>query len=61
MYNIPSHLVYAATGSDVAHSVINGRVVMQDRRLLTMDEDAVLDSVREIGARISGLVRPGRR
>ncbi len=61
MYNIPSHLVYAARGSDVVHSVINGRVVMRDRRLLTMDEDAVLDRLREIGAQISGLVRPGRR
>ncbi|HIJ91059.1 MAG: amidohydrolase [Desulfobulbaceae bacterium] len=61
MYNIPSHLVYAATGSDVVHSVINGRVVMRDRRLLTMDEDAVLAKLREIGAQISGLVRSGRR
>lgn len=61
MYNIPSHLVYAARGSDVAHSVINGRVVMQGRRLLTMDEDGVLDRLREIGARISGLVGLGRR
>ncbi|MHB1185942.1 MAG: amidohydrolase [Desulfobulbia bacterium] len=61
MYNIPSHLVYAATGSDVAHSVINGRVVMRDRQLLTMDEDAVLARLREIGAHISGLVRVGRR
>ncbi|MBU1405640.1 MAG: amidohydrolase [Proteobacteria bacterium] len=61
MYNIPSHLVYAATGADVAHSVINGRVVMRNRKLLTMDEDAVLDRLREIGAHISGLVRPGRR
>ncbi|MFA6282540.1 MAG: amidohydrolase [Desulfurivibrionaceae bacterium] len=61
MYNIPSHLVYAATGSDVVHSVINGRVVMRDRRLLTMDEDAVLDRLREIGARIAGMVRPERR
>lgn len=61
MYNIPSHLVYAATGADVAHSVINGRVVMRDRQLLTMDEDAVLSTLREIGARISGLVRVGRR
>jgi 5-methylthioadenosine/S-adenosylhomocysteine deaminase len=61
MYNIPSHLVYAATGSDVVHSVINGRLVMRDRRLLTMDEDAVLNKLREIGARISGVVRSGRR
>jgi 5-methylthioadenosine/S-adenosylhomocysteine deaminase len=61
MYNIPSHLVYAATGSDVVHSVINGRVVMRERRLLTMDEDAVLNKLREIGARIFGVVRSGRR
>jgi 5-methylthioadenosine/S-adenosylhomocysteine deaminase len=61
MYNIPSHLVYAATGADVAHSVINGQVVMRNRTLLTMDEGAVLDRLREIGAHISGLVRPGRR
>ena len=60
MYNIPSHLVYAATGADVAHSVINGRVVMRDRQLLTINEDAVLERLREIGARISGLVKPGR-
>ncbi|MBA3003684.1 MAG: amidohydrolase [Desulfurivibrio sp.] len=56
MYNITSHLVYAVKGSDVVHSVINGRVVMRNRRLLTMDEDAVLGKVREIGARISELV-----
>lgn len=61
MYSIPSHLVYAAKGSDVVHSVINGRVVMRNKQLLTMNEDAVLDKLREIGARISGLVRPGRR
>ncbi|MDG4476630.1 amidohydrolase family protein [Thiovibrio frasassiensis] len=61
MYNIPSHLVYAAKGSDVVHSVINGLVVMRDKQLLTMDEDAVLDRLREIGAQISGMVGPGRR
>jgi 5-methylthioadenosine/S-adenosylhomocysteine deaminase len=61
MYNIPSHLVYAAKGSDVVHSVINGRVVMRDKQLLTMDEDAVLDRLREIGTQISGMVGPGRR
>ncbi|MFA7382437.1 MAG: amidohydrolase [Desulfurivibrionaceae bacterium] len=60
MYSIPSHLVYAVNGSDVVHSVINGRVVMRDRRLLTMDEDAVLRKGREIGAHIAGLVRQGR-
>ena len=49
MYNIPSHLVYAARGSDVVHSVINGRVVMKNRRLMSLDEEAILARINEIG------------
>lgn len=41
-YNIPSHMVYAARGSDVIHSVINGTIVMQDRVLTTLDEQKIL-------------------
>lgn len=37
VYNVQSHLVYAARGSDVVHSIINGRIVMRDRRLLMAD------------------------
>ena len=50
LYHPASHLVYAARGSDVIHSVINGRLVMQDRRLLTLDEPAILARAAEIGA-----------
>lgn len=49
MYNIPSHLVYAARGADVVHSIINGRVVMQDRILQSLDEDRILARMQEIG------------
>jgi 5-methylthioadenosine/S-adenosylhomocysteine deaminase len=41
-----SHLVYAAGGSDVRHTIIHGRLVMEDRRLLTMDVNEVMDHVR---------------
>ena len=54
LYNIPSHLVYTARGGDVIHSVINGRVVMEDRTLLTIDEQAVIGRMREIGKEIIG-------
>lgn len=50
IYNPISHLVYAARGGDVIHSVINGRVVMEQRRLLTIDEQAILARAAEIGA-----------
>ncbi|WP_420209221.1 amidohydrolase [Candidatus Electronema sp. JC] len=50
LHNPVSQLVYAAKGSDVIHSVINGRVVMRARRLTTLDEAAVLDEMEKIGA-----------
>ncbi|MFC7234952.1 amidohydrolase [Halosegnis marinus] len=36
-----SHLAYAARGSDVRHTVCDGRVLMRDREVLTLDADAV--------------------
>ena len=41
LYNVYSHLVYAAKAADVRTVVINGRVVMRDLRLLTLDEAAI--------------------
>ncbi len=46
MYNPYSHLVYAARGNDVSHVLINGRLVMEGRKLLAMDLDAVLEQAR---------------
>ncbi|MFC6837122.1 amidohydrolase [Halomarina ordinaria] len=36
-----SHLAYAAAASDVRHTVCDGRVLMRDREVLTLDADAV--------------------
>jgi 5-methylthioadenosine/S-adenosylhomocysteine deaminase len=54
LYNVPSHLVYAARGGDVVHSVINGIPVMQNRKLLTLDEDEILSRMTEISRDIAG-------
>jgi 5-methylthioadenosine/S-adenosylhomocysteine deaminase len=42
VYDPVSHLVYVAKGADVRHLVVEGRVVMRDRRVLTLSEPAVL-------------------
>jgi 5-methylthioadenosine/S-adenosylhomocysteine deaminase len=42
-----SHLAYAARGCDVRHTVCDGRVLMRDREVLTLDERAVIDRARE--------------
>ena len=41
VFNIYSHLVYATKSFDVRTVVINGRIVMQNRRLLTLNENAI--------------------
>lgn len=55
MYHVPSHLVYAARGSDVVCSVINGAVVMRDRQLMFLDEEEIMGKVNEIAAGMKGL------
>ena len=52
MYNPVSHLVYAAKGSDVVHSIVNGRPLMRDRKLLTLDEAAVMAEARDLATHI---------
>ncbi len=52
LYHPVSHLVYAARGADVRHTVIDGRVVMRDRRLLTIDLEELLEKVRAKADRV---------
>jgi len=46
LYNIYSDLVYATKAADVETVIINGRVVMRNRRLLTLNETAVKADAR---------------
>ncbi len=48
MYHPASHLVYAARGSDVVATIVDGRVVMRDGRITTIDVAAVMEQVVEI-------------
>jgi 5-methylthioadenosine/S-adenosylhomocysteine deaminase len=52
LYHPFSHLVYAASGADVLTSIIGGRVVMRNRRLLTIDLNEIIGEVRKIGKAI---------
>jgi 5-methylthioadenosine/S-adenosylhomocysteine deaminase len=47
-----SALVYSVQGSDVETSIINGKVVMENRVLTTIDEEFVMGRVREIAKRV---------
>ena len=42
MYDAVSHLVYVIHGDDVLNTIVNGHVLMRDRKVLTLDEKAVI-------------------
>jgi 5-methylthioadenosine/S-adenosylhomocysteine deaminase len=51
-FNDPyQHLVYAETGSSVRTVIVNGRVVVDEGRLTTVDPAALLAETREVWAR----------
>ncbi len=52
LYNVYSDLVYATKASDVETVIINGRIVMRDRQLLTLDEAAIKAGARAFRERI---------
>jgi len=51
-YNIYSDLVYATKAADVRTVIIEGRVVMRDRRLLTLNEETIKAEARRYRERI---------
>jgi 5-methylthioadenosine/S-adenosylhomocysteine deaminase len=56
MYDPVSHLVYVSRGDDVRTMIVNGKVLMRDRRVLTLDERTVLDDAAAWAARVRAAV-----
>jgi 5-methylthioadenosine/S-adenosylhomocysteine deaminase len=61
LYNIYSQLVYSTKASDVRTVIIEGRVVMRDRRLLTIDEPAMRRQAEQFRASIVRSLNTERR
>ena len=56
LYRVYSHLVYSARGSDVDTVMVNGRIVVRDRRILTVDEAAVMEKAHGFGDRVREVI-----
>jgi cytosine/adenosine deaminase-related metal-dependent hydrolase len=49
--NLPWHLLFGVEASAITATVCAGRVLMRDRKLLTLDEEAITARSRELAAR----------
>ncbi len=60
MYNLYSHLVYATKASDVTDTIVNGRVLMRNRRLLTLNEVTIMAAARKYQQLVSKSLKSGQ-
>ncbi|MBF0413033.1 MAG: amidohydrolase [Desulfamplus sp.] len=52
MYNPISHLVYSATGADVKDVIIDGKIVLNERKITTLDLDSILIKATEFAGHL---------
>ena len=52
LYDPISALVYSANGADVKDVIVDGRVLMKERKFTTIDADEVMGKVKEISQRL---------
>jgi 5-methylthioadenosine/S-adenosylhomocysteine deaminase len=57
MYDPLSHLVYTTRGDDVRTTIVNGRVLMRDRKVITLNEATVLAEARALAEKVRAAVR----
>ncbi len=52
LYDIYSHITYCMRSSDIDTVMVNGKIVVQNRAMTTLDEDEVLSKARAWGKKI---------
>jgi 5-methylthioadenosine/S-adenosylhomocysteine deaminase len=57
LYDAQSHLVYVTRGDDVTTTIVNGRILMRDRKVLSLDKTQVLSEARGYADKVRAAVR----
>ena len=57
MYDPVSHLVYVTRGDDVRTTIVNGKVLMKDRLVRTLNRAAVIAEANKLAERVRSAVR----
>ncbi len=57
LYDAVSHLVYVTRGDDVRTTIVNGKVLMRDRKVLTLNEAEVIAEARATAQKVRDAVQ----
>jgi 5-methylthioadenosine/S-adenosylhomocysteine deaminase len=57
LYDAISQMVYALKGEDVRDVMVNGKAVVRDAKILTLDEAAILAKAEEYRVKVSASLK----
>src|SRR5437867_9361130 len=57
LYDPISHIVYATRGDDVRTTIVNGKILMKDRQVQTLDRRMVIADANRLAAKVRDAVR----
>jgi putative selenium metabolism protein SsnA len=55
--NLPWHIIFGVDGAHITHTIASGKVLMKDRQLLTLDEEAIMARAREQARGVWGRIQ----
>jgi len=58
LYDPVSHLVYVTRGDDVRTTIVNGKVLMRERQVKTLDRAAVIAAANRLALKVREAVKP---
>jgi len=61
LYDVISHLVYAVSGSDVVTTIVDGTILMEDGKFLTLDAEKVRADANALASRISQALKEANK
>ncbi len=50
--NVSGHLLFGVSGKDISFTMAQGKIVMQDRHLATLDEEKIIENCRQGAAKL---------
>ena len=60
LYDPVSHLVYVTRGDDVRTTIVDGRILMRDRQVRTLNRASVIADANQLAAKVRAAIAPAR-
>lgn len=58
--NLVENLIWAANGSEILHTIVNGKLLMENKKVLTLDEDKIKKNIQTLSEKLAEYIKTAR-